>query len=200
MAGDDFRAQVLAATDLVGLISENVALKRRGKDYIGLCPFHQEKTPSFHVSPSKQFYHCYGCKASGNAIDYLIARDRVVFLDALRSLGERAGMEMPTRGGAGNRGERQLLLDAHSAAAAFFENLRNEPNFGQAARDYLSQRGFNDATIRQFQVGVSADAWDRLLSTLGRKSRKARIFLNWRQILKIFFARETRETRENKSK
>ena len=75
----DFKAQVLAAVDVVDLIGRSVALKRRGKDYVGLCPFHQEKTPSFHVSPSKQFFHCYGCKAGGNAIEFVIKRDRVEF-------------------------------------------------------------------------------------------------------------------------
>src|SRR3954470_13763608 len=98
-AGADFKARVLQATDIVELIGQSVALKRRGKDFVGLCPFHQEKTPSFHVSPGKQFFHCYGCKAGGNAIDFVIKRDRVEFVDALRSLAEKAGIEL-SRGGA----------------------------------------------------------------------------------------------------
>jgi len=97
-AGSDNKALVLQATDIVELIGQSVALKRRGKDFVGLCPFHQEKSPSFHVSPSKQFFHCYGCKSSGNAIDFVIKRDRVEFIDALRVLADRAGVELSRRG------------------------------------------------------------------------------------------------------
>ena len=91
----EHKAQVLAATDIVQLIGQTVGLKRRGKDYLGLCPFHQEKSPSFSVSPARQFFYCYGCKVSGNAIDFLIKRDRVEFIDALRQLSQAAGIEMP---------------------------------------------------------------------------------------------------------
>src|SRR5438045_1174786 len=96
--GGDFRAEVLAAVDIVELIGQSVALKRRGKDYVGLCPFHQEKSPSFHVSQAKQFFHCYGCKAAGTIFDFVMKRDRVEFKDALRTLGEMAGLEMPQYG------------------------------------------------------------------------------------------------------
>src|SRR5205085_786073 len=97
-AGDG-KSLVLGATDIVELIGQTVSLKRRGKDYVGLCPFHQEKTPSFHVSPARQFFHCFGCKASGNSIDFVMQRDRVEFVDALRTLGQAAGIEMPRFGG-----------------------------------------------------------------------------------------------------
>src|SRR5438128_9332866 len=109
----DSKTLVLQATDIVELIGQSVALKRRGKDFVGLCPFHSEKTPSFHVSPSKQFFHCYGCKAGGNAIDFVMKRDRVEFLDALRLLADRAGIDLPKRGGdKAKAGERQMLFDA----------------------------------------------------------------------------------------
>jgi hypothetical protein len=91
----DFKAQVLAATNIVELIGQSVALKRRGSTFVGLCPFHQEKTPSFHVNPTRQYFHCFGCKESGNAIDFVMKRDRVEFIDALRTLGQLAGLEMP---------------------------------------------------------------------------------------------------------
>lgn len=179
-AGSDFKAQVLQATDIVELIGQNVALKRRGKDYVGLCPFHQEKTPSFHVSPSKQFFHCYGCKASGNAIDFIIKRDRVEFVEALRALGERAGLEMPRFGGGGKQktGERQLLLEAQSAACAFFEKLLAHPQDGLAAREYLIKRGINAESIKRFQIGMAANAWDALLrSPVGRKFTPPQLML-----------------------
>lgn len=165
-SGSDFKSQVLGATDIVELISQNVALKRRGKDYVGLCPFHQEKTPSFHVSPGRQFFHCYGCKEGGNAIDYVIKRDRVEFIEALRLLGERAGLEMPKFGVSRQKvGERQQLLDAHSAACALFEKLLTGAGAGEKARAYLEQRGFTAESIQRFQIGVAQDAWDGLLGS-----------------------------------
>lgn len=169
--GNEFKTSVLHATDIVELIGQTVALKRRGKDFVGLCPFHQEKTPSFHVSPTKQFYHCYGCKAGGNAIDFVMRRDRIEFMDAMRLLGERAGIEMPRQGGSSEKfSRRQVLLEAQSAACVFFEKLLSHPTQGKAARQYLQQRGFNDESIRRFQIGVAPDAWDGLLtSPVGRK-------------------------------
>jgi DNA primase len=170
-AGSDFKARVLQATDIVDLIGRSVALKRRGKDFVGLCPFHQEKTPSFHVSPSKQFFHCYGCKAGGNAIEFVIKRDRVDFRDALRTLGEMAGLEMPQFGLSRERtSERQQLLEACSSTCALFEKLLSHPEIGLSARDYLEQRGIDAESVKRFQIGFAPDAWDTVLrSPVARK-------------------------------
>lgn len=173
-SGSDYKTQVLAAVDIVELIGRTVSLKRAGKDYKGLCPFHQEKTPSFTVSPARQFFHCYGCKAGGNAIDFVIKRDRVEFIDALRSLGEQAGVPMPAKfsGGASKEkaGERQILLDACSAACAFFEKSLAQPEWGAAARAYLEKRGINAESVKRFQIGLAVESWDALLrSAVGRK-------------------------------
>src|SRR4051812_19630181 len=169
-AGGDSRGQVLAATDIVELIGQSVALKRRGKDFVGLCPFHQEKTPSFHVSPSKQYFHCYGCKAGGTAIDFVMKRDRVVFIDALRSLGESVGLEMPRSGASREKaGERQQLLDACSQACALFEKLLSQSEIGKAARGYLDKRGIDADSIKRFQIGFVPQAWDTLLQALSKK-------------------------------
>jgi DNA primase len=163
-SGTDYKALVLQAVDIVQLVGQSVALKRRGKDYVGLCPFHSEKTPSFHVSPGKQYFRCYGCKVSGNAIDFVIQRDRVTFIEALRSLGEQAGVEMPKYGVSKEKmGERQVLLEAHSAACGFFEKLLADEGSGRAARAYLEKRGIDAESITRFQIGVAADAWDALL-------------------------------------
>lgn len=162
----DHKSQVLQATDIVELIGQTVSLKRRGKDFVGLCPFHQEKTPSFHVSPSRQFFYCYGCKAGGNAIDFVIKRDRVQFIDALRSLGEKAGIAMPRfEGNSAQAGERQMLLESQSAAGFYFQQCLAHPQMGQAARDYLTKRGFNAQTIQSFQIGYAPDSWDGLLKS-----------------------------------
>lgn len=163
MADSDFKSQVLAATDIVALISQSVALKRRGKNYIGLCPFHQEKTPSFNVDPVKGYFKCFGCKASGNAIDFVMKRDRLDFLEAMKSLGEKAGLEMPRFGVTKQKtSERQALLDAHAKAADFFHRTLLSP-IGKPARDYLDSRGFSQETIQSFKIGYVPMGWDNLL-------------------------------------
>src|SRR5256885_5841463 len=130
--GSDNRALVLQATDIVELIGQTVALKRRGKDFVGLCPFHQEKTPSFKVDPAKQFFYCFGCKAAGNAIEFVIKRDRVEFREALRSLAQRATIELPRLGVSKEKtSERQVLLEAHSAACQLFEKFLADPVTGK---------------------------------------------------------------------
>lgn len=169
--GFDDKSQVLASIDIVELIGQTVGLKRSGSKYVGLCPFHQEKTPSFNVNPTRQFFHCFGCKASGNAIDFVMKRDRIEFMDALRMLAERAGITL--RGAAVSKekiGQRQSLIDAHVAAVEFFQaNLRDE-SIGKPARDYLKHRGFTDETIAQWKVGLAVESWDALLkSNLSRK-------------------------------
>src|SRR5687767_2200490 len=166
----DSRALVLAAVDVVELISQTVALKRRGRKFVGLCPFHQEKTPSFTVDSVKQAFYCFGCKASGSVFDFVMKRDRVEFKDALEILARSAGIELPQFGGKRTgSGERQAMVDALSAACRFFENQF----YGQAgggARAYLKDRGFDEATLKKFQVGLTADAWDSLLKgPVGKK-------------------------------
>ena len=168
--GVDHRAQVLQATDIVELIGQTVKLKRQGRNFIGLCPFHSEKSPSFSVDPTKQFFYCFGCKAGGNAIDFVIKRDRVEFRDALRQLAGPAGIDLPQfeRGGA-NASERQAILDANSAACAFFQSALSQPE-GKAARDYIENRGFNSESVKRFQVGVALPGWELLVNgAVGRK-------------------------------
>ena len=162
----DLKSRVLAATDLVELVGRSVKLKRVGKDYKGLCPFHQEKTASFKVDPAKQFFHCFGCKATGNAIDFVMKRDRIEFRDALRLLAEAAGIEVAKFGISKQKtGEKQLLLDANSAACSYFEKSLAHPQLGAAARAYLAQRGINDDSVRRFQIGLAPEGWDGLLKS-----------------------------------
>jgi DNA primase len=161
---DDAKGRVLQSTDIVALIGQSVRLKRRGKDFVGLCPFHQEKTPSFSVSPGKQRFYCYGCEKGGNAIDYVMLRDRVEFMDALRLLAEAANVDLPTaRRSKESVSERQILLEAQSAALMFFEKSLSHPQQGEAARRYFAGRGFTEESIRNFRVGLAVDAWDALL-------------------------------------
>ena len=173
VSGDTYKDQVRTATDIVELIGRTVALKRRGRDFVGLCPFHQEKSPSFNVNPTKQSFFCYGCKAGGDVFSFVEKRDRVEFREALRILGEAAGIEAPQgRGDMGQKSsEKQALLEMQSSACAFFEKLLAHPEDGKVARDYLlNERQINAESVKRFQIGLAPDAWDTLLrSPLGRK-------------------------------
>ncbi len=161
----DYKQRVLGAVDLVEMIGRTVSLKRAGKSYVGLCPFHSEKSPSFSVDPARQFFYCFGCKAKGNAIDFVMRRDRLEFLDAMRLLGDAAGVERPntTPHARQAAGQRQQLLDACSTAAACFQKLLAHPTAGAPGRAYLAERGFKDDAVQRFQIGLAADAWDALL-------------------------------------
>jgi DNA primase len=158
----DAKQLVLAATDIVQLIGRTVGLRKRGKDYVGLCPFHQEKSPSFAVNPEKQVFYCYGCKKGGNAIQFVMDRDRVEFRDALKILADEARIELPSFGNKEKHGERLQLLDAQLAAQKVFRRLLLLDSRGKPAREYLRKRGFTDATLDAFAVGYAADAWDVL--------------------------------------
>ncbi len=162
---------MLEATDLVELIGRSVRLQRRGKDYVGLCPFHQEKSPSFTVSPGKQLYHCFGCKKSGNVFDFVMERDRVEFKDALRTLAEAANIPMADAqsGAARKTGEIQALRDAQVAACTFFEKQLSHATIGKAAREYLHTRGFNDESIKRFHIGLAPMGWDGFLTSAEAK-------------------------------
>jgi DNA primase len=167
---DEIKAQVLQATNIVELIGRTVALKKRGASFIGLCPFHQEKTPSFNVHPDKQFFKCFGCGKGGNAIDFVIERDRVEFKDALRMLAEAAGIQLPSFARSKEQAsELQILRDAQSSACMFFEKMLAEPEIGQPARSYLADRGFNFESIKKFRIGLALNSWDGLIKAIGRK-------------------------------
>lgn len=154
---------VIAAVDIVQLIGQTVSLKRSGTGFIGLCPFHNEKSPSFHVKPDRQFFYCFGCKAAGNVIDFVMKRDRVEFKEALVSLAQANGIELPRFGPSREKmSERQGLLEACSAAAAFFQQNLNDVKRGHVARSYLAQRGFTDETIQRFQIGLAFNEWEGL--------------------------------------
>ena len=168
-SGVDGKTLVLQAADLVQLIGQTVALKKRGNSFTGLCPFHSEKSPSFHVKPDDGYFYCFGCKASGNAIDFVMKRDRLEFKDALHALADQYHVELPRSGGQReDRGLRQTLLDACGAAATFFEQSLHSPA-GQAARAYLAERGFNDETIKRFRIGLAPDGWENLAKSAAMK-------------------------------
>ena len=147
----DGKRLVLEAADIVRLIGETVQLKRAGRRYVGLCPFHNEKTPSFSVDPARQFFYCFGCKKGGNAIDFVIERDRADFVSALQTLAAWAGIELPRYERSPEQADkRKRMLDAHSDAAAVYHKLLLDPRGGAAALKYLGGRGFSEELIKRF--------------------------------------------------
>ncbi len=162
----EFMDELLARSDIVSVVSRYVSLSRRGSGNLGLCPFHNEKTPSFHVSSDKQFFHCFGCGAGGDVISFVMKIENIDFTDAVAKLAEWAGMEIPqSEYGAGERNRRRRAEEACREAARFFhERLREDE--GEGARKYLLGRGLSPATITRFGLGFSPDAWSELLNAL----------------------------------
>jgi DNA primase len=161
-------ARVRAATDIVGLISEHSALKRQGTRWVGLCPFHQEKTPSFSVNAEMGVFYCFGCQRSGDAITFVRELEHVDFVEAVRRLADRAGIAITEDAAAGaERRRRGPLYDAVAEAVAFYhQRLLSAPD-GGSARDYLRSRGYDGDTVRFFQLGWAPDDWDALARHLG---------------------------------
>jgi len=169
-ASGDGKSRVLSATDIVTLIGQSVKLTRRGAKYVGLCPFHQEKSPSFTVDPGKQMFYCFGCKAGGTCFDFVMKRDRVEFRESLAILARAAGIDLPQGGEQRkNAGERQQLLEAHSTAVALFDKFMQHVTTGKAAREYMASRGFTPEWLRKFSVGFAPEGWDGLLTALSKK-------------------------------
>lgn len=168
-----FKDEVRSKNDIVEVISSYVKLERRGNRHVGLCPFHGEKTPSFHVIPHLQIYHCFGCKASGDVFKFVQEREHLSFYEAIVQLAKRARVPMPQEEHTPEEEkayrERRALYDALEYAARFFHNqLITEP--GKAGLDYLLRRGLTEESIRQFRLGW-APGYGRLFRAM--KSRFA---------------------------
>jgi DNA primase len=160
-------AQVRAATDIVALISEQVALKKSGRRWTGLCPFHGEKTPSFSVNAEEGRYYCFGCRASGDQITFVREMHHLDFVDAVRQLADRAGIELHEDDNAGPaRKERQEFMAAMAQAVEWYhERLLHSPD-ARPAREYLRSRGIGGEVARQFNLGWAPDEWDALAREL----------------------------------
>ncbi len=156
--------EIREATDIVEAISQYVTLKKRGKSFVGLCPFHTEKTPSFSVDPVRGFYHCFGCGAGGNVFTFVMKMENVSFLEALRSLAEKAGIPLPTyERDNGKVHETETLYHTNQFAAKFFQNCLLNTEGEKKALAYISERKFGGEVIKDFQIGYAPDLWDGLL-------------------------------------
>jgi len=164
----DFIETVREQVDLVEVASEYLHLTRRGKDYVALCPFHQEKTPSFTVSREKQIFHCFGCGTGGNVFHFLMAMENLTFPEAVRQLAERAGLPVPVAGEGGEKKARleSRILEMNALARDFYGRILRERPEGAPAREYLAKRGLTGETALLFGLGYAPDAWDSLTSHL----------------------------------
>ncbi len=165
IGGDEWIERVRAASDIVEIVGQSVPLKRVGRNWMGLCPFHQEKTASFSVNAERQFYHCFSCKAGGDVFKYVMETEKVGFREAAEMLSRRAGIPVPERRGA-EPGRRGPLLEALDAAAAAYEAWLGDPNTGAAAQAYLARRGIARETQRAFRLGFAPAGWDNLVPRL----------------------------------
>ncbi len=166
MAGripQSFINDLLGRVDIVGVIGERLTLKKAGKDYQALCPFHQEKTPSFTVSQDKQFYHCFGCGESGTALTFLMQYERLPFPEAVETLAGLAGIEVPREHSGKPKRDNSGLYEIMQRAGRYF---RQQLKGSQPACDYLKSRGVTGTVARDFEIGFAPDAWDGLHKAL----------------------------------
>jgi len=173
---EDKISEVRNSADIVEVVSEVVRLKKTGKNHIGLCPFHSEKTPSFTVSPDKQIFHCFGCGIGGNIFSFLMKQEGITFPEAVRSLARRYSIEIPTRklspGQRKRWSEREKLFTINRMALDFFRQSLHERSAGKGARDYLAKRRIKPEIVDDFQVGYAAKGWDNVLNYLIKKGHR----------------------------
>ncbi len=170
--------EVRRRADIVSLIGEYVALKKTGKNYTGLCPFHQEKTPSFNISPEKQIFHCFGCGEHGDVFSFFMKMDGLTFPEAIRQLAGKYGVVIPERTLGRDEKERYTLKEqivkVNGLAVEFFtKTLRSQK--GEKAREYLKKRDVGQSAVEQFRIGLAPEGWQGLLDFLERKGVHATI-------------------------
>ena len=168
------KEEIKRAVDIVELISQFVQLKRAGQNYVGLCPFHSEKAPSFSVSPSKQMFHCFGCKKGGDLFAFWMAYHQVPFPQAMKDLAEKYHIALPethpAHSGRGEAAQREALLRVNETAAQYFHHLLTQSNKGKPGRDYFEGRAVPEGIIKSFRLGYAADDWEGLTGFLKAKN------------------------------
>ncbi|WP_335869335.1 DNA primase [Bacillus sp. 2205SS5-2] len=165
--------EIRQSVDIVDIISDYVQLKKQGRNYFGLCPFHGESTPSFSVSPEKQIYHCFGCGAGGNAISFLMDTEGISFQETLIELAGRSGiqveLDIPSISNTKISKEQELMLEAHELLCKFYHHLLVNTKEGQDALEYLLLRGFTLETIKEYRIGWSLLSWDFTVKFLQKR-------------------------------
>ena len=176
---EQFLDELVSRTDLVDLVGESVRLTKKGSSYWGCCPFHSEKTPSFHVVPDRQIYKCFGCGKGGGAINFVMELENLSFREAVEVLAKRAGMTVPQSDGpsAGARERREKLLEMNKQAARAFHSWLYSPQ-GEEGLSYLRRRGLSRGTLTRFGLGFAPDSWDALIRRLGEQGYDKRDLLD----------------------
>jgi DNA primase len=168
-----FIDELLARVDIVDVVQQRVPLKRAGREWTACCPFHDERTPSFTVSPAKQFYHCFGCGAHGSAIKFLMEYDRLEFPDAVEELAQAVGVTVPHEGGpARPREDRTDLYALLDGAATFYQDQLPK---SEAARAYCRKRGLDKDIIERFRIGWAPGGWDAVKRALGTSDARVKM-------------------------
>ncbi len=178
---DDFLDRLRSESDIIGVVSDYVSLKKKGKNYWGCCPFHHEKTPSFSVTPDKGFFYCFGCQAGGNVFNFLMKVENITFIEAVRLLARKMNIPLPEK----ERSPREQARDQELAkiyqvnelARDFFHACLTKTNYGKAAREYLTNRGITAEMIDFFKLGFAPPAWDRLSLTFSERGVPLTILL-----------------------
>lgn len=168
---DDFIEELKSNADIVDFVSDYIELQKSGNRYKGLCPFHSEKTPSFFVNPDNNFYHCFGCGAGGDLINFVMEIENLTFAETIKLLAERSGMELPDLSDTQRRRykEREKLFALNKLAAKFYNYLLTEKEIGNKALEYLKKRDIDQNDINKFQIGYAADEWQLLLNFLKKR-------------------------------
>jgi len=166
---DSFIEELLARVDIVEVIERRVPLKKAGREYQARCPFHDEKTPSFTVSPQKQFYHCFGCGAHGSAIGFMMNYEGLEFVDAVEELAQMAGLQVPREASRAERRPTADLLDVLAQAASWYQAQLKRST---AAIEYLKKRGLSGEVAAQFEMGYAPAEWDGLIRHLGTDEKR----------------------------
>ncbi len=162
--GEETIERIREAAGLIELIGSTVALRKVGQTWKGLCPFHQEKTPSFTVNPERQAYHCFGCGAGGDCFRFVMESEKLTFVEAVQGLAERFGVALPRPAEEEQHGRAYRALEE---AAVFYRHVLGDPEAGRAAREYLAARGLAPSTLEAYGVGLAPAGWDQLVQRLG---------------------------------
>ena len=163
-----FIDELVARSDILDVVSDYVRLTPKGGSYWGLCPFHGEKTPSFHVRPDRQSYHCFGCGKGGGVVSFVMEVENLPYVDALRLLAKRAGMELPENTDYRGRRKRSRLLELNKEAARYFHSQLHSP-VGREGLAYLQRRGLSRGIMTRFGLGFAPNSWDSLIQAMGQK-------------------------------
>jgi len=179
MAGripQQFIDELISRTDIVELINEYVPLKKAGKEFTACCPFHDEKTPSFTVSPAKQFFHCFGCGAHGTALGFLMDYEHMDFVEAVHDLADRANLSIPVETGSSTaqQDSSELYTILEDVATWFCQQLRQHPDAHYAV-SYLKKRGLSGDTVAAFGIGFAPPGWDNLLKAFGKSAEQIKL-------------------------